>query len=159
MLIRPATVADAEALADLHLDVWDEAYAGLMPAAILLSRRADRAGRVTRWRENLAARTTWVADDPAAPGRLLGFSTGGDRRDDDPSLPARELWALYVRAQAYGTGLGRELLVAAVADEPAYLWVLAGNARALRFYEKHGFALDGHTKTEQFGREQRMVRR
>ena len=34
MLIRAAVVDDAEALTDLHLDVWEEAYAGLMPDSI-----------------------------------------------------------------------------------------------------------------------------
>ena len=30
----------------------------------------------------------------------------------------------------------------------AYLWMLAGNARALRFYERHGWAADGGEKSE-----------
>ena len=41
MRIVPARVEDAEALTDLHLDVWDEAYADLMPA--VRPRRAPRA--------------------------------------------------------------------------------------------------------------------
>jgi len=159
MQVRRATIDDARSLTDLHLDVWDEAYAGLLPRQVLDARRADPEARFERWRRNLAERTTWVLDDPARPGRLLGFSTGGERRDDDATLPERELWACYVRAEIYDTGAGHALLVAAIGDEPAYLWVLDGNKRAIRFYEKHGFALDGATKAAFERRELRMVRR
>lgn len=156
---RRATVDDARSLTALHLDVWDEAYAGLLPQHILDARRADTEVRVERWRSNLAERTTWVIDDPERPGRLLGFSTGGARRDDDPTLPERELWACYVRAEAYGRGLGYALLLAAIGTGPAYLWVLEGNARAIGFYERQGFVADGAT-TEAFeSNELRMVRR
>ncbi len=46
----------------------------------------------------------------------------------------------------------------AIGDSAAYLWVLDGNARAIRFYERHGFAFDGTTKREDVGLERRMVR-
>lgn len=156
---RLATVSDSRSLTDLHLDVWDEAYAGLMPDRLLTQRRADPTARVERWRHNLAERATWVLDDPDRPGRLLGFSTGGERRDADPDLPELELWACYVRAEAYGRGLGRALLRAAVGVGPAYLWVLAGNARAIGFYQRQGFHLDGGTKAAFDTTEHRMVRR
>lgn len=152
--------SDAGSLTALHLDVWEEAYADLVPRQILDARRADREARVERWRANLAAegRTTWVVEDPETPSRLLGFSTGGARRDEDPALPELELWACYVRAEVYGRGLGRALLLAAVGEAPAYLWVLEGNDRAIRFYQRQGFGFDGATK-EGFGRlELRMVR-
>ena len=66
--------------------------------------------------------------------------------------------ALYVRAEVYGTGLGHDLLVAAIAEEPAFLWVLEGNQRAIDFYRRHGFEFDGTTKTDPVGLEHRMVR-
>ena len=46
MKIRVAVVDDAEALTDLHLDVWEEAYAGLMPDRIFAERRSLRSVRV-----------------------------------------------------------------------------------------------------------------
>jgi len=158
---RRATTEDARSLTDLHLDVWDEAYADLLPHALLAARRAEREDRVQRWENNLGAhgRTTWVVDDPERPGRLIGFATGGPRRDDDAALPKRELWACYVRAEVYGTGAGAALLLAAIGTAPAYLWVLAGNGRAIRFYEKQGFARDGATQDAFERVELRMVRR
>ena len=36
-LVRPATTADAPALARLQLDIWQQAYAGLLPTAVLFT--------------------------------------------------------------------------------------------------------------------------
>lgn len=159
MIIRPPTAEDAEPLTDLHLEVWDEAYAGLIAADILAARRANRDERVERWREILSgsANTQRVAVDEH--GRLLGFVTvGGGRDEPEPDLPRCEVMALYVRAEIYGSGVGHALLEAVLGQDPAYLWVLDGNDRAIRFYERHGFAFDGRTKTEPVGVERRMVR-
>nr|WP_299923187.1 GNAT family N-acetyltransferase [uncultured Nocardioides sp.] len=129
-----------------------------MPASVFAERRARRADRVASWSgiigdgssDNLLA---WAPDH-----RLLGFSSTGRGRDPDDALPPLEVMALYVRASSYGTGLGHALLDAAIGDSAAYLWVLDGNARAIGFYERHGFAFDGTTKREDVGLERRMVR-
>jgi hypothetical protein len=39
--LAPARAEDAEALTDLHLDVWDEAYADLVPASVFADRSTD----------------------------------------------------------------------------------------------------------------------
>jgi ribosomal protein S18 acetylase RimI-like enzyme len=46
----------------------------------------------------------------------------------------------------------------AVGDRAAYLWVVEGNQRALGFYERQGFRVDGTTKEEPEGLHLRMVR-
>lgn len=156
--IAPARLGDAEALTDLHLDVWEEAYADLMPASVFTERRSRRAERVASWSGIIANASSdnllaWSPD-----GGLVGFSSTGGGRDPDEGLPPLEVMALYVRASSYGTGVGHALLEAAIGASPAYLWVLDGNARATRFYERHGFVLDGATKPEDVGLERRMVR-
>lgn len=160
MQIRAAAVSDAEALTDLHLDVWEEAYGHLIPAEILQQRRRSRAERVERWRANIQrpeARTL-VAPDPVGT-RLLGFVSKGPGRDQPrESLPGLEVWALYVRAEIYGHSIGHALLEEAIGSAPAYLWVLDGNERAIAFYERHGFRFDGCAKVEAVGMERRMVR-
>jgi GNAT superfamily N-acetyltransferase len=153
--IRPADRSDAEALAPLHVEVWEEAYTGLMPQRILDDRRAEPlATRVERWRERIAwpHGSTWVADDG---GALAGFVSTGRGRHGSGDL---EVMALYIRRGHYDTGLGHRLLVTAIGDQPAYLWVLDGNARAIRFYERHGFAFDGQLEHEDEGLHRRMVR-
>jgi GNAT superfamily N-acetyltransferase len=156
--VSPARVGDAEQLADLHLDVWEEAYADLMPASVFTERRRRREERVASWRGIIAAGSSDNLLAWSPEGALLGFSSTGGGRDPDEGLPPLELMALYVRASSYGTGIGLALLEAAIGDSPAYLWVLDGNVRAIGFYERHGFAFDGATKPEDVGLERRMVR-
>jgi GNAT superfamily N-acetyltransferase len=154
--IRRAVPADAEDLAHLHLDVWDDAYTGLMPQGILDDRREKVAERVARWRDILSAeeRPTWLAEDSEG---LVGFSGAGPARDNDVDIEL-ELYALYVRARYYGTGVGYALFEQAVGDRACYLWVLAGNERAIRFYERQGFRLDGTEDEHDEGVHVRMVR-
>jgi GNAT superfamily N-acetyltransferase len=154
--IRPARPEDAEALAHLHLDVWDDAYTGLMPQGILDDRREKVAERVERWRDNLTSgeHTTYLAADG---DDLVGFASAGPGRDVDVDTDL-ELSALYVRAALWGTGVGYALLCEAIGDRAAYLWVLAGNERAIAFYERQGFRLDGTQDEHDEGLHVRMVR-
>lgn len=161
MFVRPCVVADAEALTDLHLDVWEDAYSQLVPESILAARRGELSARVERWRQIIdsGSTATLLAEDETANGRLLGFSTTGPGRDDmEPDLPTLELMALYVRADVYGTGIGYRLMREAIGQAGAYLWVLDGNARAIAFYERQGFRFDGQTEVEAEGLERRMTR-
>jgi GNAT superfamily N-acetyltransferase len=154
MEIRPAVLDDAQELAALHLRVWDEAYAGLIDPALLAARAARPVvERVATWRERLHCIPTWVAMQDET---IVGFAQAGPGRDAD--RPGLELMALYVLAAVYGTGVGHALLSAAIGHQAAYLWVLDGNERAVRFYEKHGFAFDGTHRQDKYGAESRMVR-
>jgi GNAT superfamily N-acetyltransferase len=159
MRISPARVGDAEALTDLHLDVWDEAYAGLVAPTILEQRRRERAERVAGWQQMIGddATTELLARDDS--DALVGFSCTRTSIPPADDLPALELLALYVRATSYGTGGGPALLRAALGDADAHLRVLEGNARATRFYERQGFLLDGSVEESPYGRQLRMVRR
>jgi GNAT superfamily N-acetyltransferase len=153
--IRQAVPADAEALAHLHLDVWDDAYTGLVPQGILDDRREKVAERVERWQGILEQpRPIWLAEDGDG---LAGFASTGPARDNDME-ELLELYSLYVRASHWGTGLGYTLFEIAVGDRAAYLWVLAGNDRAIRFYERQGFRLDGTEDEHDEGLHVRMVR-
>lgn len=70
---------------------------------------------------------------------------------------AGELLALYVAPEHWSTGAGRTLLAAAseklAADghRSLALWVLEGNSRARRFYERHGLRPTGHRRTVTLG--------
>jgi GNAT superfamily N-acetyltransferase len=151
--IRRAVSGDAEALTGLHLDCWDDAYTGLMPQAILDARREDVPVRVDRWRTILPNGFTSVAEHQAG---LIGFVSAGPPREL-PNFDI-EVFALYVRAAWWGTGVGHALFVSAVGDRSACLWVLEGNNRAIRFYARQGFRFDGAGQDEDEGRHLRMVR-
>jgi GNAT superfamily N-acetyltransferase len=155
VVVRTAVPADAEALTHLHLDCWDDAYTGLVPQEVIDRRRAELDLRVARWAEMLEdSEETLVAESPEG---LIGFVMAGPGRDNDVDTEL-ELKALYVRAAHWGDGVGFALFEEAVGDRAAYLWVLAANPRAIAFYERQGFRLDGTEDEQDEGLDVRMVR-
>ena len=160
MLIRTATPADAHGIAVVHVRAWQQAYRGLLPQAVL-----DDLSVVAReevWRQTLTPRHD--GSEPGGPqsqaivasdehGRILGWATFGDPRDDGPH--DGELWGLYAHPDAWSQGVGHAL-ISAVEEalrgggaDSAYLWVLEGNDRAASFYERHGWIEDGGAKVEE----------
>ncbi|WP_426561685.1 GNAT family N-acetyltransferase [Angustibacter sp. McL0619] len=149
--IRAARPGDEHSLGPVHLQVWREAYAGVLPAPYLAELSVESF--TERWHELLrseadgtAPRRTFVL---CADGEPVGIATAGPSRDD-PADPAFELYAINVLAAHHGSGRSRALLEAAVdavaPDAPLSLWVLRGNDRAMAFYRRLGFAPDGRTK-------------
>ena len=155
--IRPAAVADAEALALLHVEVWEAAYRDLMPDQIFVDRRQTLTERAERWQANINGGSSARTMVATHADRLIGFASVGPARDTDIAIPD-EIWALYVDAAYWGRGAGYALLTDAIGDRPAYLWVLKGNERATSFYRGHGFEFDGTIRTDAYGTELRMAR-
>lgn len=149
--IRPATLADAPALGALHRACWLETYAGVLSERFLRAATADSLA--AEWAGMLAAGSAdatvpssiaLVAElvHPTSDGELVGFARSAP--SDDPEAPRpTKLDLLYTRASTHGSGLGARLLDGVLGDRPAYAWIVTANERARRFYEKHGFALDG----------------
>jgi ribosomal protein S18 acetylase RimI-like enzyme len=85
---------------------------------------------------------------------VVGFVTFGPSRDED-AVGMGEIYALYVDPGRYGGGLGRMLMAHARGRlkeqgfEAAVLWVLQGNERAARFYEREGWKPDGAVREEE----------
>jgi GNAT superfamily N-acetyltransferase len=154
-LIRPARVGDEPGIARVHVASWQEAYAGHMPAEFLAG--LDVEQRTETWRKRLPAAAQARGDVLVAltSGDIAGFVHYGPSRDADAD-PGRtgEIGAIYLRPQSIGRGVGRLLMEAAVAGlaelgyADATLWVLDGNARARRFYERAGWAPDGAVLTD-----------
>jgi ribosomal protein S18 acetylase RimI-like enzyme len=142
ILVRPAELADARGIAEVHVQGWRETYAHLVPAEALDRMSVDQ--RELRWREWLVDErtSTWVALDG---DRVVGFSWSGPSQDAD-TVRELELWAIYVLASSHGTGVGQQLIEAAIGDAPASLWVADDNPRARAFYARNGFLPDGTTK-------------
>ena len=81
-------------------------------------------------------------------GQLVGWIAFGPSRDQDATPQAGEIWALYVTPLHWSRGVGRQLWLRARERlaEQGYkrvsVWVLAENARAIKFYRAAGFAAD-----------------
>ena len=138
---RPATLADAAAIARVQTESWQSSYRGILPDAILDTMDPER--RVPMRREILRdpAALNLVAYDTTFED-LVGFANAGPARDHTPSTG--ELYEIYVVERAKRYGLGRELFET-VADwcraqrmTSMLLWVLEGNQHARRFYEAMG---------------------
>jgi len=154
VLIRTATVEDAEKIAAVHLASWREAYTDVVPQEYLDSLDLDE--RTRAWREVFAdldrATSVWVAEDE---GGVVGFASLGPSRDEDAERTTMEIYSIYLEPSAWGRGVARELMrtvLAALPDGSAVtLWVLAANARAAHFYRRNGFTADGVERMEEIG--------
>ncbi len=123
--IRPARSADAEAIADVHLDSRREA----MPWLPMLHSREDTiayfAGHVLLHEEVLVAEVNQL---------VVGFiALEGDHVDH-----------LYIAPAYQGRGIGDTLLAMAkeVRPDGLMLWTFQRNARARQFYEARGFVAE-----------------
>lgn len=152
LTIRTATVDDARAVAHVHVDSWRGAYAGIVPDEVLAG--LDVETREQAWHSHLTSPEirTWIAE---IAGRAIGFATLGPARDEDADEGDRELYAIYLSPESWGTGAARELMRSLLAEVPAgsrlSLWVFADNERAHHFYRRHGLAPDGVERLEDFG--------
>lgn len=151
--IRPATPADAAALADLgrrtFLDTFVDGFGIPYPPEDLAhylvhafgeaAVSAQLADPAERW---------WVAE---ADGRIAGFAQAGPcALPHADARPAHgELKRLYIDRTAQGLGLGRALLEQALAwleaafEGPLWIGVWSGNLKAQRLYARYGFAKAG----------------
>jgi GNAT superfamily N-acetyltransferase len=148
MHVRIARAPDAGAVETIRVRGWQAAYRHLLPTRELDAMPVDP----TRWTLRLEAPpagwTTFVAEHH---GEIVGFAAVGPSRDESG---IGELYAIYVAPAAWSTGAGRALIARAEEQlaaeyEVATLWVLEGNLRARRFYERSGWVSDGGAKTEE----------
>ncbi|MDE5802262.1 MAG: GNAT family N-acetyltransferase [Lachnospiraceae bacterium] len=123
----------------VHYKSWHETYTDLIDAEYLKRHTLEKCIAIAhKWPDNII-----VAKDGE---RIVGFVGYGAYRDD--TLPAHgEIFAIYVLAEYHGRRIGYELMNAALEKLSAYkkiaVWVLKGNDKAIRFYERYGFRFDG----------------
>jgi GNAT superfamily N-acetyltransferase len=144
--IRPATLADVDAIARNHVASWQAGYRGILSDEVLDGLRiSDRVDRWTKVLDGAAGDDVLlVADDG---GVLCGHVYGAPATN--PAHVGGEIISLYCPPEAWGHGTGRALLVAgrrALVDlgfEELGIWVLDGNDRAQGLYLSDGWAFDG----------------
>lgn len=145
-------VEDCEAVGVVRVRGWQFAYPGLVPQPYLdaMDPARDAAARRAQFAEG-GARTVHVVAE--REGAVVGWACCGPHRADAAHTGGAELYAIYVLPGHLSSGVGRALLDEMIARATAAghrtlrLWVLAGNTRARRFYEKAGFTFDGTEDT------------
>jgi len=130
--LRPATIEDAAAVAAIWHAGWQDGHLGHVPDALLAVRTPESFGE--RAAQRVGDTVVCVVGDEVA-----GFvMVVGD-----------EVEQVYVSASHRGSGVAATLiaeaerLVAAGGHARAWLAVVAGNARARRFYERSGWVDEG----------------
>lgn len=120
---------------DAAIELWRRTWTHHFP-------HIDFNARVNWWRERWRQELLPVAQVVLAEnaGALLGFVTV------DPK--AKYLDQIVVAPEHWGSGIAEALLIEARRLSPGGLELLVNkdNARAIRFYEKHGFAYAGEDK-------------
>jgi putative acetyltransferase len=134
--LRRYTLDDEVAAIDLWQRTWQLAYPAL-----------DFSARVAwwreRWRDELVGHATITIAERS--GAMVGFVTVDPRTG--------YLDQLVVAPEEWGTEVGRLLVAEARRLSPAGLdlHVNLDNARAIRFYQKHGFIVSGQDQNQRSG--------
>jgi ribosomal protein S18 acetylase RimI-like enzyme len=147
--IRPATLADVEGIARVHVQAWRESYTGLVPAEAFEQHSTER--RLTQWRATLSDpdRSTLAYE---RDGALAGFISGGPIKWTGLSTDS-EVASLYLLDAFKRRGNGRALFaqfMSVLADRgftSCGLWTLTSNLAARRFYEALGGRI-GQTRVD-----------
>jgi len=133
MRIREARLADASAIARVHIDAWHETYQGIIPDSYLA--QLSYAKRTKQWEQTLVDQRLYVA---VSGEEVVGFAQGGPSRCD---AREGELYAIYVLRASQGQGLGKALFQRIADDLAEYetmqVSVLRDNP-ACQFYERFG---------------------
>ncbi|MGA8275166.1 MAG: GNAT family N-acetyltransferase [Thermoplasmata archaeon] len=141
---RPAVLADALRLAEVHIRVLLVAYRGIDPQEWLDSLPQQLGERQTRWKDrltNLPDEPVYVAE--VEPAGIVGFAVGGRARGEPPLGYEGELISIYLLPEHQRRGIGRELVrrVARSLIEAGFqgmlVRVLSANPARL-FYERLG---------------------
>lgn len=139
-IIKPMeSEAEIDGKGYVHYKSWHETYTGLVDAGYMAGVTLETCiEKAHRWLDNIL-----VAKDGDRVIGFVGFGACGDE-----ALPGYgEVFAFYVLKEYHGQRAGYALMNAAMERLSNYqkiaVWVLEGNERAIRFYERYGFRFDG----------------
>jgi GNAT superfamily N-acetyltransferase len=143
--VRRATAADAEAIAVLQIQVWQQAFAELLPTQVVLT---DPVGHTATWDARLRqGGPVLLALEGAEPVGFAAVSFGLD--DRNLLAPVGEIEVLYVVPRWGRRGHGGRLLVAAAAElrrigaTSARWWLPESDKATARFLNGAGWSADG----------------
>ncbi|MET8810835.1 GNAT family N-acetyltransferase [Streptomyces sp. NPDC004549] len=142
--IRPMRLTDCDRVSQIRVRGWQHAYRDIVSDAYLDKLNVEEDAELRRARFGRGDGVQLVAE---RDGEVLGWAAYGPGREGEVPDGNGELYALYVDPEHLGGGIGHALLTEVTercASYPRlYLWVLTGNIRARRFYERAGFRPDG----------------
>jgi GNAT superfamily N-acetyltransferase len=149
--LRAATVADADGVANVHVDSWRSTYRDFLPKDFLdnLSYETRAQGWARAFGRNEPSEFAIVAE---SEGQIVGFVTGGPTREEINPYTGM-IYAIYLLEAHHKQGIGRAMFEQARAAlvergmASFMLWVLDGNPTS-GFYEHMGGKVIGSKQDE-----------
>lgn len=143
--IVPFTTEYAKELGQLHWQVWEETYRGLIPDAYLDTFSPEK------WTEK-ALHDTLDSFLLLVDGKLAGFASCSDPATPSVPVPdASEIVAFYLLRKYQGQGLASRLMrhcLEFCTRPNVVLYVLEGNEKAAGFYRHMGFEFTGRAQPD-----------
>jgi len=147
------TPEEIEGKSLVHWQTWREAYDEILSEEFQEQMTLDKC----RFYSQKYPENTLIAMDGK---KVVGFISYGNFRDE--TIQAGEIIALYVLKDYYGKGIAQKLMKAALTAldyfSEIFLWVLKDNKRAIAFYQKIGFTVDGQEKILDLGKPVKELR-
>lgn len=144
--IRPARPEDAHAIGDLLGAAWQETYEPLIGPDMVATLHARWHAQDVLVEQMTTAGASFLVAETEA-GRIVGHAYASAARS-----PVLFVIRLYVRREQQGQGTGTALLARLAAAYPdcrmTRLFVVKGNARALAFYRRQGFAVTAEAEED-----------
>jgi GNAT superfamily N-acetyltransferase len=152
-LVREATVADADALGQVHAEAWQTAYRDLFEPDWLAVLTRKRRGL---WASMMTAaefeRTTLLVAEHG--DQIAAFAHFGPHRDGSAD---GQIYVVYAHPSVWGRGLAATLMdtvwdrLVDAGYPRVRVWTLAGSNRARAFYRRFGFTETGRTRETDYG--------
>lgn len=154
-MIKPVTTqAEVNGMGYVLYKSWQETYTGLIDDSYLNTMSLEKCEKIASFQKD----NSLVAVENGTVIGFVGFGAYRDEKDTDMG----EIQGLYVLEEYHGKKIGFGLMNEAVKRMSDYnkiaLWVLKGNDKAIRFYERYGFRFDGAEKKVLIGTEQTELR-
>jgi ribosomal protein S18 acetylase RimI-like enzyme len=145
--IRIASESDLQTVAEIHISSWQDAYKGVIPAALLADRSVE--GSLAGWRSTFAKYPANITVATSPEGVIRGFCCAGPVVDASTNAPFEfQIYGLHVsphfRRQGVGAVLLRDALARAKDREAmnsAIVWTLQDLQLSRKFYEREGGTL------------------
>ena len=141
IFVRYAVPEDCGALGGIMALSFRSAFGGFISRETLdrCAVAENCAGLLASLPKEMTTLTGWV------DGKLMGLLVCSEQPDG-----RAEIEAIHSLPESWGTGLGAAMLEFALKGRAVGLWAFEENARARRFYEKHGFAFTGERRISEF---------
>lgn len=143
MIIRKASLIDAEGIAKVHVDSWRTTYENIIPKDYLDNLSYNQ--RADLWKNNIRNKENFVIVAENDEGQIIGFADAW-KRENNNEKNSIDLTSIYLFETDQGKGIGKMLLKELFeyfkkeGYRKVYVEVLEENKTRL-FYEYYGAKL------------------